>query len=390
MNFGLRKLSWILIVAWLALCASYLNAAEPTKNKQQASFKSKQKQLKTLNQKIKAVSKLLTVSNLKYQQETNTLQQIDFEISSTAKKIQQINVRIRSVEAVIAKIIKEKNIYQAKHLEQQNLLFKQYHLIYKLGKQPLIKIVLSQDDPEKIARYLRYYAILSQARIETINKIKKISTYMENLEQQQVAQSKKLQAIQQEQQTQQAKLLQQQQRRKQFLLKLNREIKINEQVLKKLNIDKRQLTEIIKKLRTQEVYTLDNKNFSGWYGKLTWPVEGEVIQKFNDPLLDGRVNATGIIIRAKAGAPVRSVFPGKVVFADWLSSFGMLIIVQHDKQYMTVYGHNQSLYVASGDIVEAGQIISTAGNSGSNAEDSLYFEIRNGAKPLDPMGWLKK
>lgn len=386
----MNKLSWILIIAWLALCATHLHAVEAEKRKPPVSFKSKQKQLKTINQKIKAVSKLITVSNIKYQQEANSLQQIDAAISSAAKKIQQINLRIRSVENAIAKIVKEKNIYHDKYVEQQNLLFKQYHLVYKLGRQPLIKIILSQDDPEKIARYLRYYAILSQARVETINKIKKISTYMENLERQQVAQSKTLQTIQQEQQLQQANLVQQQQRRKQFLLKLNREIKINEQILKKLNLDKQQLAEIIKKLRTQEVYTLDNKNFSGWYGKLIWPVKGEVMQKFNDPLLDGRVHATGIIIRGKAGEPVRSVFPGKVVFADWLSSFGMLIIIQHDKQYMTVYGHNQSLYVASGDLVEAGQIISTVGSSGSNAEDSLYFEIRNGAKPVDPIGWLKK
>lgn len=120
---------------------------------------------------------------------------------------------------------------------------------------------------------------------------------------------------------------------------------------------------------------------------LTAPVRGTVQGRFGVDRPDGGV-WRGIVLRANAGTPVKVVAPGTVVYASWLRGFGNLIIVDHGKQYMTVYAYNQSLLKQVGDTVAAGDSIATVGSTGGQVESGLYFEIRYRGTPVDPAQWL--
>jgi septal ring factor EnvC (AmiA/AmiB activator) len=98
----------------------------------------------------------------------------------------------------------------------------------------------------------------------------------------------------------------------------------------------------------------------------------------------------GILINASAGAPVKAVASGAVVFANWVKGYGNLIIVDHGNDYLSVYGYNQSLSRHVGDSVKAGEVIARAGSTGGQVEPALYFEIRQGTRPVDPMQWLAR
>ena len=117
------------------------------------------------------------------------------------------------------------------------------------------------------------------------------------------------------------------------------------------------------------------------------PVRGTVQGRFGVDRPDGGV-WRGIVLRTAAGTPVKVVAPGTVVYADWLRGFGNLIIVDHGKQYMTVYAYNQSLLKQVGDPVAAGDTIATVGATGGQVESGLYFEIRYRGAPVDPAQWL--
>ena len=117
------------------------------------------------------------------------------------------------------------------------------------------------------------------------------------------------------------------------------------------------------------------------------PVRGTVQGRFGVDRPDGGV-WRGIVLRAPAGTAVKAVAPGTVVYADWLRGFGNLIIVDHGKQYMTVYAYNQSLLKQVGDPVAAGDAIATVGATGGQVESGLYFEIRHRGAPVDPAQWL--
>ena len=81
---------------------------------------------------------------------------------------------------------------------------------------------------------------------------------------------------------------------------------------------------------------------------------------------------------------------GRVAYVGWLSSYGLIVVLQHDKGYYTLYGHNSSVSRSAGEWVNAGEVIALAGNTGGYDQPGLYFELRSGAEAIDPKGWLAR
>ena len=100
-----------------------------------------------------------------------------------------------------------------------------------------------------------------------------------------------------------------------------------------------------------------------------------------------RVKWNGVMIMAGTGRDVKAVSHGRVAFADFLRGYGLLLIIDHGDGYMSLYGHNQSLYKSVGEWVEQGELIAKLGDSGGQDTPGLYFEIRHNSKPLDPTAW---
>ena len=121
---------------------------------------------------------------------------------------------------------------------------------------------------------------------------------------------------------------------------------------------------------------------------LTRPVNGEVQGRFGGQRPEGGIGR-GIVLRAPEGTHVRAVASGQVAYASWLNGFGNIIIVDHGRQYMSVYAYNQSVLKEVGEPVAAGDILASVGATGGQVEPGLYFEIRHEGKPVNPSLWLK-
>src|SRR5699024_286300 len=134
---------------------------------------------------------------------------------------------------------------------------------------------------------------------------------------------------------------------------------------------------------------LGKQPFRNRRGALDWPVRGSLLARFGQDRDLGDVRWNGIVIKNKAGAPIQAVAHGRVVFADWLRGFGLLVIIDHGEGFMTLYGHNEAVFKENGDWVRPGDIIATVGTGGRPRATGLYFEVRSGGKPLDPLRWLK-
>ncbi len=132
--------------------------------------------------------------------------------------------------------------------------------------------------------------------------------------------------------------------------------------------------------------------FSSHKGLLIRPVNGKIISLYG-PYINPKYNITnfrsGIDIEADNGEPVRSVFKGMVIFSSWFKTYGNMIIIDHGKNYYTVYAHLEEAFKAKGDEVETGEVIATVGDTGSMTGAKLYFEVRHHGKPVNPMPWLK-
>jgi septal ring factor EnvC (AmiA/AmiB activator) len=128
-------------------------------------------------------------------------------------------------------------------------------------------------------------------------------------------------------------------------------------------------------------------HFARMKGSLRLPAKGELLSRFGATRSGGGPSWKGLFIQTPSGAEVHAVAPGRVVFAEWLRGFGNLLIIDHGDQYLSVYGNNESLLKQPGDVVQTGDLVATAGNSGGNPETGLYFELRYQGKPFDPIGW---
>jgi len=120
--------------------------------------------------------------------------------------------------------------------------------------------------------------------------------------------------------------------------------------------------------------------FAGWQ----WPVDGPVIAGFSTKTRFSRSLQLG----GEAGTPVKAAASGRVVYSgDGLVGFGNLVIISHDNQFLSAYGHNQALLVKVGDVVNGGEIIARMGSTGTDRV-KLHFEVRKEGTPVNPADLL--
>ncbi|SHH24263.1 murein hydrolase activator EnvC family protein [Pollutimonas bauzanensis] len=129
--------------------------------------------------------------------------------------------------------------------------------------------------------------------------------------------------------------------------------------------------------------------FAGLKKGAPYPVRGDVLGRFGAERPEGGL-WRGIVLRSPEGAKVHAIAPGRVVYANWLSGFGNIVIVDHGAKYLSVYAYNQSLLKRVGDIVDTGDTIATVGATGGQVDSGLYFEIRHQGTPVNPLLWLRQ
>ena len=127
-------------------------------------------------------------------------------------------------------------------------------------------------------------------------------------------------------------------------------------------------------------------------GLLDWPAAGILLGGFGTvvhPQFKTEVPHPGWDIAAPFGADVRCVFDGVVVYADWMRGYGLTAIVDHSGGMMSIYSHASVLMTQSGERVARGDLLGKVGETGSLRGPVLYFELRDGGRPVDPGDWLR-
>jgi len=115
-----------------------------------------------------------------------------------------------------------------------------------------------------------------------------------------------------------------------------------------------------------------------------WPTDGQIVTRFNQ----SEATRQGVDIGGNSGQPVRAGAGGVVVYSGaGLVGYGELVIIKHDEQWLSVYGHNRTRLVSEGAQVKAGDQIAEMGRTGA-ARDMLHFEIRYNGRPVDPLQYL--
>ena len=290
--------------------------------------------------------------------------------------------------------------FNQRHAQDQQIsaLSNQVREAYIRFRHNYIEILLSDNNPAELARIRAYYRYLYIARQQQLMKIR---DRLENLTQKQNSISdaqKNRKQLHQQQQEKKQMLRKQNKKSQEILASLEKEIVGQDNQLRLLkqkeyyllkspqSIDK-YLTET-KKSKQQIVSKY--KPFSSRRGSLNWPIKGKLLAQYGKPQNIGKLTWKGIVISATTGNDIVASAPGKVIFANWLRGFGLLIIIDHGDQYMTLYGNNRILLKRVGEDVLTNEPIAQSGVRIMHEHSGLYFEIRYKGKPTNPLEWLKE
>ncbi|OZY49469.1 murein hydrolase activator EnvC family protein [Pseudomonas lundensis] len=400
-----------------------------------------QQQLEATRQDIGELKKLLG----KLQEEKSGVQKdlrsTETDIGKLEKQVEELQKELKKSEGELLRLDSEKKKLNSAKVEQQRLIAIQARAAYQGGRQEYLKMLLNQQHPEKFARTLTYYDYLSQARLEQLKGFNETLRQLANVEADINQQQAQLLTQKSGLDSQRAELDKVKAERQQVLAKLNKDVKDRDQKLQAREQDQADLAKVLKTIeetlarqareaeaarqkallaqqeaerkrqREAESVVTDAPRkpvkstpgalvssagvsyggpFSQARGKLPWPVDGRLLARFGESRGDdARTKWDGVMISAGAGTQVHAVHGGRVVFADWLRGAGQLVILDHGNGYLSLYGHNQTLLKSAGDIVKAGEVISTVGNSGGQATPALYFAIRQQGRPSDPAQWCR-
>lgn len=353
-------------------------AAETTSPGQKA------KQLAAQMQKLSQTLASERKQKAKVQEE---LREQELKIAKLNKKIQQLNEKIALQEKELQEQqVKQKELQQ-EIIQRQDHLAKSIRSLYATGKQPDLKLLLNQDNTVELQRLLTYYQYFNQALQQQITALDEDLGYQTQLQEKIAIAKDELVAERERQQEQQQQLQAEQKERNTLLANLSQSINSKDKELAELQASQKELQRVLAATQLNVVATAGP--FSKQQGKLPWPTVGKVTHTFGSSR-NGQLKYDGMVISAPEGQSIYAVFGGKVVYADWLRGYGLLVIIDHGNRYMSLYAHNETLYTKVGDTVKAGQQIGTVGTTGGLRNPSLYFEIRHNGKPINPHAWLSK
>ncbi|HEB26516.1 MAG TPA: ATPase [Porticoccus sp.] len=348
--------------------------------------------LKIISQDIAKLQQSIKGSSKQQDSLNKALRKAELASAEINLKINSLETKLKSLKTELTQLHLEQTTLEASRKSQQSMISKQITAAYHLGSEEPIKLLLNQENPDRISRTLKYYDYFLQARGEKLSHYRETLTSLNRVEvsisNHQLALSTNRDALKQEHK----QLTERQQARREVLAQLNKQLSGSKQTLNKLNTERSRLESVLKSLQ-ESIAKLSlpstEQPFAGQRGRLAWPVSGRLSKHFGASR-NASITWDGWLLRANEGSPVNTIHHGRVIFSNYLRGHGLLIIIDHGDGYMSLYAHNQVLLKETGEWILTGETIAKVGNSGGRAEHALYFEIRHNGKPANPKHWLKK
>ncbi len=366
----------------------------PAKADENQDYQHYQKKLDRLHQSIGKVKEHLKSTRYKRSNVITDLKKLESDISKNTRALNKTESRINTLNGEMSTLRTDLGQLQTRLDSQQQKLAEQARAAYAIGHQQQIKMLLNQQDPAEMGRVIIYFDYLNRAREQ------QISEFMDGINEKQRLEKKLTQALDEHKQSlvrrknQKQALLRQRLQRNQLLARLEQQISDQEQNLAGLEQSRSRIENLLMSLGELLAdipqSPSDRRPFKQQKGKLPWPVSGPFLATYGEPRNQGDLKWKGVLIGAAYGSPVRAVSHGRVAFADWLQGFGFITIIDHGEGYMSLYGHNESLFKQAGDWVDSGEIIATIGDSGGQPLPGVYFEIRSRGKPVNPGSWCSR
>lgn len=373
----------------LYVCAFSLCLSSPLGYAQQESAAEQKEKLEKLQKSIKELTEQLDKVKTNRDELQKTLKSNETETSELLKKVEDIRKELQSEEQKLGELQQQQQQLATKQRDQTYDIKQQMQATFRLGGQSNVKLLLNQNSPEQVARVLKYYDYVLAARSEKLNGYIATLEQLNAIEPEIQYKTDLLARKQQQLQQRYQELKDNKAQRQTTLAKLDATIKNKDQELEKLAQDQQHLQQLLStvtRIVGTRTFASNAEPFSKTRGKLSWPINGKIANRYGSNRI-GKLKWDGVVIQAQEGTPVQAVHHGRVAFAQYYSSYGLAMLIEHGEGYFTFYAHNQTLHKKQDDWVEAGEIVATVGNSGGQQRPGLFFQVWHNLAKLNPSQW---
>lgn len=381
-----------------------------------------QSQLKSIQQDIAEKEKRVKLQKEQrskllgqLQSQEKVIAQASRQLRETQKSLTTLNNEIAALTASIGKL-------QQQQEQQEKLLAEQLDAAFRQGQHSGLQLVLSGEESQRSERMLAYFGYLNDARKKSIDELQQTRTELSAQKATLVDKQAQQNTLLNQQQKQQSKLEQARTARQKTITTLESSLEKDQAQLTEMRQNQARLQDKIAKAEREARARAEReakeaervrarqqqaKSKGTTYkpteserslmsrtgglgrasGQAVWPVRGSIEHRFGEAL-QGELRWKGLVIDAPEGTEVKAIADGRVLMADWLQGYGLVVVVEHGKGDMSLYGYNQSALVSVGTQVKAGEPIALVGTSGGRGTPSLYFEIRRQGQAVNPLPWL--
>jgi septal ring factor EnvC (AmiA/AmiB activator) len=384
-----RRLAPILLVL-----AAALAGAAPAATRTPAEAEA---QLGRIQARIREVTEAVQADTARRDGVAAQLHAADQALGDARRRLEDVRGRLAASQARQGELRAEEARTRTALVAERDALAGELHSAYLGGRDAQLKVLLNTTDPARLGRMLAYYGYLGRARSARIEAIRQRAAELETIDDALAAETARLAALEQDQARETAAQDAARAERQRALRALQARIAGRAGELRDLRANVASLEDLLARLRAALAEEeaagpgpgSARRPFTEVRGKLAWPARGTLAASYGEPRAGG-LRWSGLLLDTHAGGEVRAPYFGRVVYADWLPGLGLLLILDHGGGYLSLYGYNERLQRAVGDRVRPGDLIAESYAAGDGAgRPQLYVEVRQGARPLDPRGWLR-
>jgi septal ring factor EnvC (AmiA/AmiB activator) len=346
--------------------------------------------------KLKSLRKQITKVKTDISQKQKQQISVEQQLKNLKTKIENLTADYRNTlkkfdrqKSVLKKLKNDQAKQQSKLQDARQKFSAQMLAAYKIERPNYFKNLVNRGHQISPDVLLTYHGYVFIARLEQMHDIKKTLSHINRNKEQIQKQTKILASLESKQYHQRRELRQAQQERSKILGSLKTKIASQSQKLKQLINAKKNLEKLVIRLSPHKALAISSELMTRLCSNFVWPTKGVITTHFGSPVEQSSWSWSGVIISAPENQGVRAISSGKIVYADWFTGYGLLLIIDHGSGYMSLYGHNNDFRKGLNDKVEAGEIVSTVGRSGRE-DPGLYFAIRYNSKPVNPEKWCKQ
>ncbi|MGB2929364.1 MAG: peptidoglycan DD-metalloendopeptidase family protein [Desulfobacterales bacterium] len=328
----------------------------------------------------------------------NRLNDIDLALNQARKRVSALKFELAALRDKTIETTRESDSLKKRIEADEDYIFKRLAALYKMNWLGSIYVLASAQSMYELFKRKKSMEIIlaydEKIRHNLLDNKAKLQQFLVRLN------SQKMEKLSLEAglKKQIAVMSDERVKRSSILVGIRNKRSLELALLESLNQAAANLNGTVKSLNIEAGPLKQNKNispksFSALKGLLNMPVKGKIVIPFG-PHKNKKFNMvnfqSGIEIKADRGEPIRSVFDGQILYADWFKGYGNMIIIDHGENYYTVYAHAEELFASKGDNIDMGDVVATVGDSGSMIGPGLHFEVRHHGKPVDPLKWIKK